>query len=79
MKLHECYINIEGKVFDIDVKPHSEVVMKAKQFLKPVQYNFTPGADTTGRANTTKLSSALRKELTVEPRVMAEYINKPSA
>jgi hypothetical protein len=79
MKLHECYINIEGKVFDIDVKPHSEVVMKAKQFLKPVQYNFTPGADTTGRANTTKLSSALRKELTVEPRVMAEYMNKPSA
>ena len=73
MKLDECYINVEGNVYDIATEPHTEVVMSAKQFAAPVVYNYLKEGV---RSDTSKLSANLRRELTVDPKVMAEYINK---
>ena len=73
MKLDECYINIEGNVYDIATTPHTEVIMSAKQFAAPVVYKYTKEGV---RQDTSKLSANLRRELTVDPKVMADYINQ---
>jgi len=73
MKLDECYINIEGNVYDIATTPHTDVVMSAKQFAAPVVYKYTKEGV---RQDTSKLSANLRRELTVDPKVMADYINQ---
>ena len=73
MKLDECYINVEGNVYDVATEPHTEVVMSAKQFAAPVVYKYSKEG---ARPDTSKLSANLRRELTVDPKIMADYINQ---
>jgi hypothetical protein len=73
MKLDECYINVEGNAYDIATTPHTGVIMSAKQFAAPIVYKYTKEGV---RPDSSKLSANLRRELTVDPKVMAEYINQ---
>jgi len=70
-KLDLCYVVVENGVYDRSLEPRCEVVMTPEQWLQPVRYD--KGQE---RMDTSKLSSSLRKALTVDPRVMAEYMNQ---
>lgn len=72
--LDVCYVVIEDGRYDIEAKPMCEVVMSAKQFVTPPKIVFEGGQDTQGRHDTSKLSSALRQHLKVDPKVMANYL-----
>ena len=69
--LDECYVNIEGSKYTMDAQPTYPAVLSAKQFCAPVSYN--PEEQ---RARGAGLSANLRKELTVDPKVLAEYVLK---
>ena len=73
MNLDVCYINIEGNVYDIATQPHTGVVMSAKQFAAPIVYKYIKEG---ARPDSSKLSANLRRELTVDPKVMADYLNQ---
>lgn len=68
--LDECYVNIEGSKYTLDDKPTYPAVLSAKQFCAPVSYN--PESQ---RTRGTGLSANLRRELSVDPKVMAEYVS----
>ena len=68
--LEECYVNIEGGKYTLTAQPTFPAVQSAKQFCAPVSYK--PEEQ---RARGAGLSANLRKELTVDPKVMAEYVS----
>ena len=68
-QLKVAYFNVEGGKYDIsEMAKHT--VLSAKDYLTKPKVIYSSGQ---GRMDTSKLSSALRRELQVDPKVIAQY------